>query len=128
MQRIRVFGNIEVFLNYTPGVGQERSVCANSAAKLISLNNTVGGDCHQFAVRNLELTVELNNESLMLPTLLWTETAATEDKDHRIWPLEFRELPAFCGTVGKLIIGKNSAWNMSPQPCSRPRYCHIDSK
>ena len=54
MQRIRVFGNIEVFLNYTPGVGQERSVCANSAAKLISLNNTVGGDCHQFAVRNLE--------------------------------------------------------------------------
>src|SRR6266481_5212943 len=81
VQRIRVFGNIEAFLNYRPGVGQERPVCANSAAKLISLNNTVGGDCHQFAVRNLELTVELN-ESLMLPTLLWTETPAPKDKNH----------------------------------------------
>jgi len=69
------------FLNYTPGVGQERPVCANSGAKLISLNNTVGGDCHQFAVRNLELTVELN-KPLMLPTLLWTETAATKDENH----------------------------------------------
>jgi hypothetical protein len=50
-----------------------------SAAKLISLNNTVGGDCHQFVVRNLELSVELN-ESLMLPALLETETAATKEK------------------------------------------------
>ena len=25
--------------------------------------------------------MELNNESLMLPTLLWTETAATKDKN-----------------------------------------------
>jgi hypothetical protein len=55
VQRICVFGNIEVFLNYTPGVGPERPVGVNSAAKLISLNNTVDGDCHQFAIRNLEL-------------------------------------------------------------------------
>jgi hypothetical protein len=30
VQRICVFGNIEVFLNYTPAVGQERPVRANS--------------------------------------------------------------------------------------------------
>jgi hypothetical protein len=50
------------------------------------------------------------------------------ERAYGVWSLEFRELPAFCGMVGKLIIGKNSAWNMSPQPCSRPRYCRTDSK
>ena len=47
----------------------------------------------------------------MLSPLFWAETAATEDKNHRIWPLEFRELPALGAVVGKLIIGEDSAWN-----------------
>ncbi len=51
------------------------------------------------------------NETLMLSPLFWAETAATEDKNHRIWPLEFRELPALGAVVGKLIIGEDSAWN-----------------
>ncbi len=51
------------------------------------------------------------NKTLMLSPLFWAETAATEDKDHRIWPLEFRELPALGAVVGKLIIGEDSAWN-----------------
>jgi len=110
VQRIRVFGNIEIFLNYAPRVGQERPVGANSAAKFIGLNNSVGSDCDQPAICNLELAVELN-EALMLPTLLRAVTAATENKNHRIWPLEFRELPALGAVVGKLIIGEDSAWN-----------------
>src|ERR1700675_5128190 len=57
MQGVRVFGNIEVFLNYTPGVGQERPVRANSATKFISLNNIVGGDCDEPAIRNLEIAI-----------------------------------------------------------------------
>ena len=61
-------------------------------------------------MRNLELTVELN-ETLMLSPLFWAETAATEDKNHRIWPLEFRELPALGAVVGKLVIGEDSARN-----------------
>jgi thiamine pyrophosphate-dependent acetolactate synthase large subunit-like protein len=36
------------------------------------------------------------------------------ERAYGIWSLEFREL-AFCGMVGKLIIRKNSAWNMSQQ-------------
>ncbi len=45
VQRIRVFGNIEIFLNYTPGVGQERPVGANSTSKFIGLNDVVCSDC-----------------------------------------------------------------------------------
>src|SRR5882724_1666928 len=47
----------------------------------------------------------------MLSPLFWAETAATEDKNHRIWSLELRELPALGAVVGKLIIGEDSAWN-----------------
>jgi hypothetical protein len=50
------------------------------------------------------------------------------ERAYGIWSLEFPRASGVCGMVGKLIIGKNSAWNMSPQPCSRPRYCHTDSK
>jgi hypothetical protein len=51
-----------------------------------------------------------------------------DERAYGIWPLEFRKLPAFCGMVGRLIIGKNSAWNMSPQPCSRAIAAQIPSK
>jgi hypothetical protein len=51
------------------------------------------------------------------------------ERAYGIWSLEFPRASGVCGMVGKLIIGKNSAWNMSPQPCSRPRYCtQIPSK
>jgi hypothetical protein len=110
MHRIRVFANIEVFLNDPPGVGQEGPVGANSTSKFIGLNDVVGSDRDQSAICNLELAVELN-ETLMLPPLLWAETAATEYENHWVLPLEFRELPAFCGVVGKLIVGEDCAWN-----------------
>ena len=51
------------------------------------------------------------NEALMLSPLLRAVTAATEYENHWVLPLKFRELPAFCGVVGKLIVGKDSAWN-----------------
>ena len=44
MQGVRVFGNIEIFLNYTPGVGEKRPMRANPAAKFSRFNNTVGSD------------------------------------------------------------------------------------
>src|SRR5882757_219932 len=47
----------------------------------------------------------------MLSPLFWAETTATENKNHRIWPLEFRELPALAAVVGKLIIGEDRAWS-----------------
>jgi hypothetical protein len=36
------------------------------------------------------------------------------ERAYGIWSLEFRELPAFCGMVGKLIIGK-----IAPGTCHR---------
>lgn len=83
---------------------------ADSSVKFIGLGNIVGADCDQSAIYNLELAVELN-EPLMLSTLLRTETAAAEDENHWILFLRLRELPAFCGVVGELIIAKNSAWS-----------------
>jgi hypothetical protein len=97
-------------LNYTPGVGQKRPVGANSTAKFIRLHDGVSSDCNESAICYLEFTVELN-KTLMLSPLFWAEAAATEDKNHRIRPLEFRELPALGAVVGKLIIGEDGTWN-----------------
>ena len=68
VQGIRVFSNIEIFLNYTPRVGQERPVGANSTSKFIRLDDVVRSNCDESAIRNLELTVELN-ETLMAVSL-----------------------------------------------------------
>ena len=83
---------------------------ANSTAKFISLNNIVGSDCDQPAIRNLELAVELK-KPLMLSTFFWTKAAATEDENHWIVLLKLRKFPAFCRVVRKLIIREDSAWN-----------------
>jgi hypothetical protein len=51
------------------------------------------------------------NESFRLPAVLGAETAAAEDKNHWMLCLQFGELPAFRGVVGKLIVGEDSPWN-----------------
>src|SRR6185295_8623458 len=51
------------------------------------------------------------NKSLMLPAILWAKPAAAEDENHRIGALQLRELPAFRGVIGELVIGEDSAWN-----------------
>jgi hypothetical protein len=51
--------------------------------------------------------VELS-KPFMLPPVLGAVTTAAEDENHRILSLQFRELPAFSGMVGKLIVGEGS--------------------
>ena len=51
------------------------------------------------------------NKPLMLSTLFWTKTAATEDENHWIVLLKLRKLPAPCGVVCKLLIREDSTWN-----------------
>src|SRR5258706_60364 len=60
MYRVSIFGDIEIFLDNTPRVGEEWPVGANSTAILIRLSNTVGADCDQAAIANFELTRKLN--------------------------------------------------------------------
>jgi len=51
------------------------------------------------------------NKPFILPALLGAETSAAEDENHWMLSLQFGELPAFRGVVGKLIVGEDSPWN-----------------
>src|SRR5712671_7898336 len=51
------------------------------------------------------------NKPFSLPAVLGAETSAAEDEDHWMLSLQFGELPAFRGVVGKLIVGEDSPWN-----------------
>jgi len=46
-----------------------------------------------------------------LPAVLGAVTSAAEDENHWMLTLQFGELPALRGVVGKLIVGKDSPWN-----------------
>jgi hypothetical protein len=108
--RIRVFGDVEIFLDDTPRVGEERPVGTDPAAIFIRLSDIVGADRDKPAIGNLELTMEFN-ESFILPPLLGTETSAAEDENHWMLSLQFGELPAFRGVVGELIVWEDGPWN-----------------
>jgi hypothetical protein len=95
---ISVFGDVEIFLDDTPRVGEERPVAANSAAIFIRLSDIVGTDRDEPAIANLELTMKFN-KPFSLPAILGTETSAAEDENHWMLSLQFGELPAFRGVV-----------------------------
>ena len=54
VERIGVFGDVEVFLDLTPRVGEERPMGADSCAIFIRLGDIVGADRDQPAIGNLE--------------------------------------------------------------------------
>src|SRR5271154_2036885 len=96
--RVRVFGDVEILLNDTPGVGEERPVGTDPATIFVCLGDIVGADGSQPAVGNFEFTMELN-QSFRLPAVFGAETAAAEDKNHRMRSLQVGELSAFGGVV-----------------------------
>ena len=98
MERIGVLGNVEVFLDFTPRVGEKRPVGADSCAVFIRLRDIVGADRDQPAIGNLEFTMELN-QPFRLSAVLGSVTAAAEDEDHGVVSLQFGELPAFGGML-----------------------------
>jgi len=110
VERIGVFGDVEVFLHFTPRVGEERPVGVNSCAIFIRLGDIVGADRDQPAIGNLEFTMELN-QPFRLPAVLGSVTPAAEDEDHGVLSLQFGEFSVFRGVVGQLIVGEDSPWN-----------------
>jgi hypothetical protein len=72
---------------------------ADSAAIFIRLSDVVGADRDKPAIGNFELTMEFN-KAFSLLAVLGAVTTAAEDKNHGMWSLQFRELPAFRGMVG----------------------------
>jgi hypothetical protein len=110
VDRIRVLGDVEVFLNDPPRIGEEWPVGADSAAKFIRASDVVGADRDELAITNFDFTMELY-QPLRLPAVLRSITAAAQDEDHRILALQLGELPAFGGLVGQLVIGEDGSGN-----------------
>src|ERR1700684_1899597 len=81
VDRIRIFGDVEILLNDTPRVGEERPVSADSGAIFAGLRDIVGANRDQPAIRNLKFAMELN-KAFRLPAVLGTETSAAEDENH----------------------------------------------
>jgi hypothetical protein len=106
VDRIRVFGDVEILLDGTSRIGEERPMGTDSAAILVRLGDIVRADRDQPAIGHLELTME-PNQPFRLPAILGAETPAAEDKNHGMLSLQFGELPPFRGVVRKLIVGKN---------------------
>jgi hypothetical protein len=85
-------------------------VGADSAAIFVRLSDIVGADCDETAISNLELTMECN-KPFRLPAVLGAESSAAQDENDGVLSLEFGELPAFRGVVGKPIVGEYISWN-----------------
>src|SRR5262249_31646687 len=110
VERIRVFGDVEVFLDDTLHVREERPVGADAATILVRLGDVVGANRGQPAIADFQLPME-RNKAFSLPAILWTETSAAEGKNHWMLSLQFGEFPASGGVVGELVVGEDSSWN-----------------
>jgi hypothetical protein len=110
VDRISVFGDVEIFLDETPRVGEERPVGTDAASIFIRPSDIVGANRDKPAIGNLELTMKFN-KPFMLPAVLGAETSAAEDENHGILSLQFGELSAFRRLVGKLVVGEDNSWN-----------------
>ena len=60
VHRIRIFGDVEIFLDDPPRVGEEWPVGADSGAVFVRLGDIVGANRYKPNVGNFELTMELN--------------------------------------------------------------------
>jgi hypothetical protein len=110
VERIGVFGDAEVFLDGAARVGEEWPVGVDAGAIFIRLADTVGADGDEAAIGDFEFTMELDEE-FRLAAVLGAETSAAEDENHGMLCLQFGELLAFAGMVGKFVIGKDGAGN-----------------
>jgi hypothetical protein len=79
--RIGVFGDVQVFLDFAPGIGEKRPVRTNSGAEFIRLGYVVSADRDQAAIANLKLPVELN-KAFVLPAVFWAKTSPAKNENH----------------------------------------------
>ena len=81
MVRISVFDDVQVFLDFAPGIGEKGSVRTNSGAEFIRLGYVVSADRDQAAIANLKLPVELN-KPFVLPAVFGAETSPAKNENH----------------------------------------------
>src|SRR5260370_5343544 len=124
VDRISVFGDVEIFLDKAPGSREERPVGTDSTPIFIRLSNIVGADCDQAGIANLDLTMKLN-KSFSLPAVFRAETSGAQDENHGVLSLQLGDLPPLSGVVGELIVGgewprRNSTLPMNISTTPRP--------
>src|SRR5262245_39527266 len=110
--RIRIFGDVEIFLDDAPRVREEGPVSADTTAIFVHLSDVVGSDRHKAAIANLHLTMEFK-KPFSLSAVLGAKSAADEDENHGMLELKIRELPAFRSVYGKFVVGENGPGTMS---------------
>src|ERR1700688_1980134 len=86
VDRIGVFGNVEILLNDAPRIGEKRPVSSYSATIFVRLGDIVGADRDQPAIANLHLAMELQ-QTFCLTAIFWAEAAAAKDEHHGILSL-----------------------------------------
>jgi hypothetical protein len=85
--RIRIFGDVEIFLDDAPRVREEGPVSADTAAIFVRLGDVVGTDRDKAAIANLHLTIKLK-KPFSLSAVLGAEAAAAKDEHHRMLALQ----------------------------------------
>src|SRR5271170_3925141 len=104
--RVGVFGDVEVLLNDSVGVGEEGPLGAHRCAELLQRVVVIGGDGGNLGVCHSNLRIERGKLQMLL-VFFRAVVAARERQYQRIIALEFAE-PARCaGMIGQLIVGKN---------------------
>jgi hypothetical protein len=107
---ISIFRDVEILLDNTPSVGEERPVGTDSASIFTRLSNIVRANRDKPAIGNLELAMKYN-KPFGLASILGAETSAAKDENQWMLSLQFGKLSALCGMVGKLVVGEDSSWN-----------------
>ena len=75
VERVGVFGDVEIFLDGAAGVGEERPVGADAGAIFIRLGDIVGADGDEAAVGDFEFAMKLDEE-FSLATVFRAEASA----------------------------------------------------
>jgi hypothetical protein len=78
---IGVLGDVQVFLDFAPGIGEKGPVRTDSGAEFIRLGYVVSADRDQAAIANLKLPVELN-KAFVLPAVFWAKTSPAKNENH----------------------------------------------
>ena len=108
MVGVGVLLDVEVLLDRSPGVGEERPLGADRRAELLQLVVLVGRDRDDLRVGHGDLRLERRQLEVLL-VLLRAVVAAREREDHRIGALQLAELARGVGVIGQLVVGERAA-------------------
>jgi len=110
VERVGVFGDVEIFLDGAAGVREKRPVGVDASAVFICFGDVVGADGDEAAIGDFEFAMELHEE-FGLAAIFGAEASAAEDQNHGMRALEVGEFAVLGGVVGKVVVGKCGAGN-----------------